>query len=86
MARSITLNYVPPLVPAVACVESMQLSEINLTVWCTLAAERFAFASYTVDTVHLVIRLNKLKNNLKNRFMKVSTLSPGMLLFNTINA
>ena len=47
VARSITLNYVPPLVPAVACVESMQLSEINLTVWCTLAAERFAFASYT---------------------------------------
>ena len=34
-ARSITWNYEPPLVPAVADVDALKLSEIDLTVWCT---------------------------------------------------
>jgi len=56
--RSITLNYVPPLVPAVACVESMQLSEINLTVWCRLPLSTLDFLPAPVRAILRVVSVS----------------------------
>lgn len=56
--RSIAVNYEPPSVPAVACVESLKLSEINLTVWCRLPLSTLDFLPGPVRTILRVVSVS----------------------------
>ena len=51
--RPITMDYEPPLVPAVADVDALKLSEIDLTVWCN--SEELWVGAKMCEVIYLFI-------------------------------
>eukprot|EP00913_Durusdinium_trenchii_P003403 g3151.t1 len=68
VGRSITWNYEPPLVPAVADVDALKLSEIDLTVWCRLPLSSLDFLPAPVRGILRVLSVMSLlgKSSLLN--------------------
>lgn len=58
VGRSITWNYEPPLVPAVADVDALKLSEIDLTVWCRLPLSSLDFLPAPVRGILRVLSVS----------------------------